>query len=52
MVEGKEKEAALAAVAEVVGSTPTRSTFIILVKYGIKNNLKFGYCRKKSHNRT
>jgi len=25
MVEGKEKEAALAAVAEVVGSTPARS---------------------------
>jgi hypothetical protein len=33
---GWEVGAALETIAEVVGSNPTRSTFIILVSYGIE----------------
>jgi hypothetical protein len=32
-------------IAEVVGSNPTRSIFINLVKYGIMLSFTFGYCR-------
>jgi hypothetical protein len=39
MVEGKEKEAALAAVAEVVGSNPIKFIIVNLVCYGIELRL-------------
>jgi hypothetical protein len=44
MLFGEEvikKSTALEKLAEVVGSTPTKSTFINLVKYGIKINTNF-----------
>ena len=47
---GEAREAALESkLVEVVGSNhPTRSTFIILVKYGISLSLFLGMCRTNS----